>query len=162
MRSLDVFFLFIFLSLSTHSLQAQLSRFSRIYSGGGSMSADNSDIRLSATPATQYFLGRKVSFGGQMQINGSFNRGLQLVVAEPELRFYFNPDHFRTQWFAFSRGHFGVYTKESEQLDIPFILSGGLGILAHLGDGLVWESTFYVSFHQEPVSSFFEYPAFFL
>lgn len=141
------------------SVQAQLSYQSRIYDGGMTISADRQDIRLSVFPSAQFFLSPNFSIGGHLQANGSFDQGLQLIMAEPEIRWHFNPAHPSTNWFAFSSGRVGVYSN-NENIRIPFELRSGIGLLQHLGGGSVWESKLFALFRRQGGNQFLEHPTF--
>jgi hypothetical protein len=158
MKTFDSFFLLVLFLFPAAGLQAQLTPTSRIYNGYASGSLRASDLRLTLYPSAQYFVGKHLSAGGFLQVSGSLNNGLQLVIAEPEMRFYLNPDHPKNNWFVFAGTRLGIYNKDDENLNIPFQLRSGLGALTHIADGLSIESKLFSTFQRQGSAALFERP----
>lgn len=111
-------------------------------------------------PGIHFLLSRKFSLGSQFHVNGSFTKGLQLVLAEPEMRLYLNPNHPKSNWFIFTSTRFTAY--DQMDADVPFQLKSGVGLHTHLAPGLTWQSRLFATFQSNGLERFFEHPDFYL
>lgn len=160
MKNFNAFFLLLIFILLSSTIHAQLSPSSRIYGGYMGASFRENSTNLTLYPYAQYFLSRHFSAGGFLQVSGNLSNGVQLITATPELRYYFNPDDPKVNWFVYGTALAGIYNKDNENLRIPFRMNTGIGILAPIAQGFGIESKLYVSFLRQTGADLFDRPMF--
>lgn len=157
MKILNLLFLALFLLLSC-SLTAQLSSKSQIWNGGLKVNGNSDGVGLYANPSAMHFLSPNFALGGQLQVLGDYREGINKILLAPEIRYYFNPQHKKANWFAGLGSRIEAYNNPDVSSSSGFQVVPSIGNNLSLGKGLTLENKLSATFDGNDIDDFLKNP----
>lgn len=157
MKQLNSLLLTCFL-LCSFALSAQISTNSQIWKGGLTLNANENGAGLYANPSVLHFLSPKFALGGQLEMLGDYDEGINKIFLAPEIRYYFNPEAQRTNWFAGLGSRIEAYSKEDNSSTSHLQIKPTIGNNLNLGGGLALENKLTTTFQGHNIDDFFQDP----
>lgn len=163
MRSL---ILLILLCTGLSFTHAQITRSSMLWSGGLRLESQTGPgiLGFTLSPETHYFLSDRFTLGGRFSLGSTFEKGVQLLILDPQVRFYFNPEHPQHNIFAFVHSEFFFPIDEELGQENHTRLFAGGGWQARLNPNVTLETKLSAIYNDQALmsanESFFARPAF--
>ena len=111
------------------SAQAQISRGAMLWSGGLQLDSQTGPGTLGFTlsPEAHYFFSDHFTIGGRFTLGSTFEKGVQLLVVDPQIRYYFNSQRPNSNFFAFLHPEFFFPIDEEfgQENRVRLFLGGG-------------------------------------
>lgn len=148
------------------SARAQLTRGAMLWQGGIQLESQtgNGALVFTLSPEVHYFLSDRFTVGGRFTLGSTFEDGVQLLVVEPELRYYFNSQTPASNFFTFLQPEFFFPIDEELGAENQFRLFWGGGWQARLTPNVALESKLSVVYNnnnpRQVSDGFFRNPAF--
>lgn len=131
MRSLVILLTTVTLSLT--GLSGQHSKGSLLLSGNFQLEpqAGPGIMGINFSPTLHYFLNDHLTLGGSISLGATFEKGVQLLVLDPEGRYYFHASRSRNSGFLFVQPQlFFPYDEEfGQENHVSLLVGGGLQTL---------------------------------
>ncbi|PHN01328.1 hypothetical protein [Flavilitoribacter nigricans] len=147
------------------SARAQLSRGAMLWSGGMELASQSNPnlLRFSLFPEAHYFLTDHFTVGGRFNLGATFEKGVQLLIVDPQIRFYFPSRNDRSNFFAFTHSELFFPVDEELGLDNQVRLFLGGGWQARLNPNVALETKLFAIYQENPgnpEAPFFSRPTF--
>ena len=149
------------------SVQAQLPRGSAFWSGGLRLNSQTGPgtLGLSLSPEAHFFVSNHFTLGGRFSLGSTFERGVQVLIFDPEARYYIKSSKPHSHFFVFARPEFFFPIDEELGEENRTQLSFGGGWNIFLNRAVALENRLFMTYKNQALAtagSFASYPSFHL
>lgn len=149
----------------TLSVQAQLPRGSSFWNGGVRLNAQTGPgmVGFSLSPEAHFLVSNHFTLGGSFSLGSTFERGVQILLFNPEARYYIPSSNPHSHFFLFARPEFFFPIDVEFGAENRTQLSAGGGWNIFLSPSVAVENRLFTTFKNAPLSrasSFLSNPSF--